>query len=44
MIIYMIKRGVMRQVPEDFEMKQVLKYLFAFVVGLMAGNFWPHLQ
>ncbi len=44
MEIYTIKRGVMKQVPEDFELKQVVKYIFAFVIGLMIGNYWPHLQ
>jgi hypothetical protein len=44
MEIYTIKRGVMRQVPEDFEFKQLVKYIFAFVIGLVIGNFWPHLQ
>jgi hypothetical protein len=44
MEIYTIKRGVMKQVPEDFELKQVVKYLFYFIVGLMIGNYWPYLQ
>jgi hypothetical protein len=44
MEIYTIKRGVMKQVPEDFELKQVVKYAFYFVIGLMIGNYWPHLQ
>jgi hypothetical protein len=42
--IYTIKHGVMRQIPEDFELKQLVKYIFAFVIGMMLGNFWPHLQ
>lgn len=44
MEIYTIKRGVLRQVPEDFELKQMIKYIFFFIIGLMIGNLWPHLQ
>jgi len=44
MEIYTIKRGVMKQVPEDFELKQVVKYIFYFGIGLMIGNYWPYLQ
>lgn len=44
MEIYRIKHGIMKQIPEDFELKQFVKYLFAFVVGLIIGNIWPHMQ
>ena len=44
MVIYSIKRGVMRKVPKDSELGQLVKYIFFFTVGLVLGNFWPHLQ
>ncbi len=44
MKIYMIKRGIMKQVPQDSDFKQVAKYVLAFVVGMVIGNFWPYLQ
>lgn len=44
MVIYSIKRGVMRKVPKDSELRQLVKYIFFFTVGLVLGNFWPHLQ
>ena len=41
---YQIKRGVMKQIPEDLELKQVIKYLLAFLFGLVLGNFWPRMM
>ena len=44
MVVYSIKRGVMRKVPKDSEIRQMVKYIFFFTAGLILGNFWPHLQ
>lgn len=38
MDIYTIKQGVMRQVPEDYELKQMVKYILFTVLGLMIGR------
>jgi hypothetical protein len=37
---YQIKRGVMKQIPEDLELKQVIKYILVFVAGVILGNAW----
>ncbi len=39
MEIYTIKQGVMRQVPEDYELKQMIKYILFTILGLMIGRF-----
>ncbi len=44
MEIYTIKRGVMRQLPEDWNLKQLVKYIGAFFFGLMLGHIWPYMQ
>jgi len=38
MEIYTIKQGVMRQVPEDYELKQMVKYILFTILGLMIGR------
>jgi len=39
MDIYTIERGVMRQVPIDYELKQMVKYIIFTIFGLMLGRF-----
>jgi len=39
MDIYTIEQGVMRQVPIDYELKQMVKYIIFTVLGLMLGRF-----
>jgi fucose permease len=39
MEIYTIKQGVMKQVPEDYELKQMIKYILFTILGLMIGRF-----
>ncbi len=43
MDIYTIKHGIMRQVPVDFELKQAIKFILVFIIGLMIGNYWAQL-
>lgn len=40
MELYTIKSGKMKQVPVDYELKQAIKYIIVFVLGLILGNFW----
>ncbi|MFH2074229.1 MAG: hypothetical protein ABIJ57_02605 [Pseudomonadota bacterium] len=40
MELYTIERGIMRQVPEDWELKQIIKYVLIFIVGVVLGNAW----
>ena len=39
MDMYTIKQGVMRQVPVDYELKQMVKYILFTILGLMIGRF-----
>ncbi len=38
MEIYTIKQGVMKPVPEDYELKQMVKYIFFIILGLIIGH------
>lgn len=38
MEIYTIRKGVMRLLPEDYELKQVIKYILSFAFGLYLGG------
>lgn len=40
MEIYTIRRGVMRAVPEDYELKQCVKYIVAVLFGMYVGYRW----
>ena len=40
MNLYVIRKGALRQVPEDWELKQVIKYILIFVAGVILGNAW----
>jgi hypothetical protein len=38
MEIYTIKQGVMKPVPEDYELKQMVKYILFVIFGLVMGH------
>lgn len=38
MDIYTIEQGRMRQVPVDYELKQMVKYILLIILGLIVGH------
>lgn len=38
MEIYTIKQGIMRPVPEDYQLKQMAKYILLTIFGLIIGH------
>lgn len=40
MDIYTIEEGRMRQIPVDYELKQMVKYILFIILGLMIGHFF----
>lgn len=44
MELYTIKRGVMRSVPDDWELRQAVKAVAFTILGILIGLCWPGMQ
>lgn len=38
MDVYTIEQGRMRQIPVDYELKQMVKYILVIILGLIIGH------
>ena len=41
---YTIHHGKLTLIPEDRELKQITKYILAFVLGVILGHVWAMFQ